>query len=141
MVDLEEPHIGVAMRLVVGDGLQLPGKQRGTQDRLLGVERIGEGHPVLGKTRLGEIAGGEERHRQRFVASRTEQHVADESAVLLVLTESAGVVALGHGAGDVLVPEHATDLFGDVGFGGGVPSPSGYDHIERVTGQRHLEPD
>jgi len=63
VVDLEEPHIGVAMRLVVGDGLQLPGKQRGAQDRLLGVERIGEGHPVLGKTRLGEIAGGEERHR------------------------------------------------------------------------------
>ena len=63
VVDLEEPHIGVAMRLVVRNGLQLPGKQRGAQDRLLGMERIGEGHPVLGKTRLGEIAGGEERHR------------------------------------------------------------------------------
>ena len=127
--DFEQTDIGGSVRLVVGDGLQLPGKQRRPEHGFVRIERIRKGHTVIGEADAGKVAGRQERHGEGLIAADSQQRSADEAALSLVFGEMPGLFALRNRLCDVLVAEHAADFLGDVRFElvrvacDGVPTP------------------
>ena len=125
MIDFEKAHVSAAMRLVVGNRFELTRKQRGAQDRLLGNQRVGQSHPIVGEARFQQVSRRQERHREGFVTSTSEENLPDQPTTDLEVAETSGQFSPGYGSDDVLVAVQACHLFSYVSFGFGVPAPGG----------------
>ncbi len=140
---LEQPDAGVAVRLVVGQGLQQARPQRRAQQALLGGHRVGEGDGVLGQPGPGMVAGPEQRQGHGFGQPEAHHHLAEQPAVALALRERAGMGRGRHRLADALVAVLARHLLDDVDLLDAVGPPAGDGDLLHAgaVGRGHVEAD
>ena len=140
---LEQPDAGVAVRLVVGQGLQQARPQRRAQQALLGGHRVGEGDGVLGQPGPGMVAGPEQRQGHGFGQPEAHHHLAEQPAVALALRERAGMGRGRHRLADALVAVLARHLLDDVDLLDAVGPPAGDGDLLHAgaLGGGHVEAD